>query len=597
MRLTSDKYANVLREKEYNFSYQYKIEYNEQKKAYFCSDDKNHLGVKEMLPSFIQNITSIVGENGAGKTTLLQAIAKDSFLIFEDDNKFYSSSQGEGFYHNNIKSYFLPSTPACCICYFNQDVMDENIITISETPTKNGFYFKDCSQYGLYENLLNEPSFRGLFKIEEGRNVYSNYPRLPLLKTLNSFMLARFYLDKINFIEKICKTKLRIGFELNSSIDGELEIIKGKEQIDKGLKLNNFYILIEEINTAVNYANDEKIRLKAFFLKCIIIKTVKFIFAATSHIDKTQDLISNEQLTEIREKLQLKSDATINLTMAAVTGIIKIFHDSYEQYANRNASMDMPIKYDDLFDFLNECYTNQQYEHCYFPEPKKILQLSTILLECDLHDCILISPYDKNSNARIDFSSGEKVLLMQYARIWTMFIPLFEKENNYTSSKFKLISHDIKNIILIFDEPDRGLHPRWQLQYFTWLFKLLKQINKSTHTDRKYQIIFTTNNPLMLSDNPSVNMMLNKEKDKVVYLYNTFGQNVYTLLRNPFFLQSTIGSYAKSSIDSVLEELMKEGEITEKTKTKIKIISDPIIKTYLQNKYPFELGENNHGKY
>lgn len=124
------------------------------------------------------------------------------------------------------------------------------------------------------------------------------------------------------------------------------------------------------------------------------------------------------------------------------------------------------------------------------------------------------------------------------------------------------------SVFLFLDEADLSLHPEWQRMFVATLAEFLPCLYQNPYyegTDsgcRDIQIILTTHSPLMLGDFPAACVLyLKKENDGFVKvdsndILQPFGQNLYTLLKDGFYLQNgTIGALAQKKIKSVLEDV------------------------------------------
>lgn len=144
-------------------------------------------------------------------------------------------------------------------------------------------------------------------------------------------------------------------------------------------------------------------------------------------------------------------------------------------------------------------------------------------------------------------------------------------------SEFFYIKEKIKsdNILVLMDEPELYMHPEWQRKF---IYIIIKFFNEQ-FTDKNIQIIYTTNSPYTLSDIQPVDVITLGSKEKIT---DTFANNIHTLLRNEFFMESTIGELARSKINEIVEDEGKNN-IDRKYKDKlINIIGDELIKTKLK---------------
>ena len=163
----------------------------------------------------------------------------------------------------------------------------------------------------------------------------------------------------------------------------------------------------------------------------------------------------------------------------------------------------------------------------------------------------------------------------------------------------------VSDVLLIFDELDSSMHPKWQRNYIKWL------VDVCSDWFEKYmiQIIVTTHSPIILSDFPADSVIYiekrvddQKSIEQSVYYRNldkkTFGLNIDTLFLDAFFLEDkgTVGAFAEQTINATAREIMnkqddydREGrKRRERNEKIINHIGEGIIKTVLENK----IGEN-----
>ena len=143
-------------------------------------------------------------------------------------------------------------------------------------------------------------------------------------------------------------------------------------------------------------------------------------------------------------------------------------------------------------------------------------------------------------------------------------------------------SISMDNLIFLFDEPELALHPNWQKQYLHEVITLCQKMKK------KYQFIFTTHSPFLLSDIPKQNIIfLDKDANgncKVVdglkEKKQTFGANIHTLLSDSFFMEDGLmGEFAKGKINEIID-FHKEVEKEDSDKIALKT-------KYLENQTKF----------
>lgn len=135
-------------------------------------------------------------------------------------------------------------------------------------------------------------------------------------------------------------------------------------------------------------------------------------------------------------------------------------------------------------------------------------------------------------------SSGEIALINIFSAIYTAL-------NTYTSD----------SILLIIDEFDAFLHPKWQQEI---LMHITKWINESeAFNEKKVQLIIATHSPITLSDLTADRIIYIEKPCKVKGCTNlTFGANINSLFYDSFIMeQGNIGLIAKTKIQNAIDVL------------------------------------------
>jgi hypothetical protein len=185
-------------------------------------------------------------------------------------------------------------------------------------------------------------------------------------------------------------------------------------------------------------------------------------------------------------------------------------------------------------------------------------------------------------------STGEYFFLSIFSNLYSMIEAKEKKINVFDKEK---LNRNTRSLLLIFDEADLSLHPRWQRMFMKWLTDFCEHI----FTDFSVKIIVTTHSPILLSDFPGNSVLyLKKEKNKIIIYEperkNSFGCNIHSLFLNSFFLESfgTMGAFAEEKINGIAQkinrgEIEQESEIDEIEKI-INYIGEGIIKNQLKEK-------------
>jgi hypothetical protein len=189
-------------------------------------------------------------------------------------------------------------------------------------------------------------------------------------------------------------------------------------------------------------------------------------------------------------------------------------------------------------------------------------------------------------------SSGEKAMQDMFS--WLRLPPYFQEILGECSVTIG------DHILLMLDEVDLYMHPEWQRKFL----KLLSDGLDQEYRDKKIQVIITTHSPLVLSDIPRENVVYLKRdgnKCKIVDgpdMEETFGANIFSLLKDSFFLSKTMGEFARTRIDKVIDDLEKLKKSPQDLKLKkecrklIEHIGEPIIRKKLMMMYNEAVGSD-----
>lgn len=195
-----------------------------------------------------------------------------------------------------------------------------------------------------------------------------------------------------------------------------------------------------------------------------------------------------------------------------------------------------------------------------------------------------------------DVSAGEFDFLTFFSNLYSMVSENNSKFNVYDYPK---LEEETRSVLLIFDEADISMHPKWQRMYMKWMMDFCEQ----TFGNRYIKIIVTTHSPILLSDFPSDSILyLERDKEtagKVFYRQKekkTFGSNVHSLYLDSFFLEEgTMGAFAEQKINEIAGILLQKSENMldidyEKMSKMIDYIGEGIINEKLQEVLNRDIG-------
>jgi predicted ATP-dependent endonuclease of OLD family len=169
-------------------------------------------------------------------------------------------------------------------------------------------------------------------------------------------------------------------------------------------------------------------------------------------------------------------------------------------------------------------------------------------------------------------SSGEQKLVLLFGKL------------NYVVRK--IFWEDKDNFILLLDEPDAYLHPKWQKDLISYFLNFIQ--NNKILNQKNIHIVINSHSPFILSDIPKENVIF-LEKGKQVNPFEnkqTFGANIHTLLSHGFFMQDGLmGEFAKGKIDEIIKNLKdKKYSPSEKEKKEVLSIINIIGEEFLRTK-------------
>lgn len=568
-------------------------------------------------------LTAIVGENGAGKTTILDLVRSkfaeysgqfghsSVLMIGEDDTSEYPILIKSNFRHNK---YFLNIDELeknnASIFHIDLNEIEDNFIqTIYYSPHydyKVNPQFDNIDDYDISFDTILDNDLSDLGNKDSNPAGWNFKPNREL-KFKNSlrqiyFLSSQVFIDKF-FFAKIFTfpdhTNPKLVFRAhkidelydNISIDvkyGALEPMSNKVKSEKKERLKKR--VFDDENNWINKDVLEKERFKTFIIQCL-----------TSVLFRQADK-KNTFLTELKLDLNFKErteDLNYNDTFLKMIEEVKIeYHGktwkpfSYELIKR---FLDSIFSIIDNQSYYSEGYVEDDYyqsavdygENAIYPDYKDAIEILTLQrkLIIDLEkyffytsnlngERLLDKSYKIDGFINYEFdkklSSGENALLNFYSRIYEFVVNnLLDNElgNRFLPPK--------KHYILLLDEADLGFHPMWKKKFVKSLVYSLSHIFELIDNKPSIQIIFTTHDPLTLSDLPNYNVVYIKNShNKSVVLEKeerpnkSFGANITDLLAYSFFTDDgLIGDFAKEKIEKTLNWLNEILLIKEKIRS------------------------------
>lgn len=475
----------------------------------------------------ILNVTAIAGKNGLGKTNIFKRIfyfgsclKLESIKIFKDRelNKFYIEADKVDFFHEANVIHLendVSANPNNSILFYNVFLKREVGNTVAN-ESANKLFVKpsqlvdsDSTLYFLLKNLDEEsPSgiLEGVGKFFKGdlraQSLSVRFLNFSMMKNLQEREKSLYeYAKEINKNQdKFNQNDVFQFVFLLNLLEFEFRINKRPTAIRMGSFSENIFqsvdksSLLEEVNKdIINFLRNKSLLIVSPKIKSGVTDGMVF--------GKVFNKILND-FNKLPSEIMYISDGQLILDLSQVEYKQEIF----------DFIVELEVIKDNLFDVGDE-------------------ELIEILLGT--------------------YSAGERQILYFFAAIFHK-ISNIESSNDVTGCSKKLI-------ILVIDEYEQNLHPEWVRIFFSALLDFLDYMGKKDPRIL-FQIIFSTHSPYLISDLPKENIrLIEKDKEtgkrKVSKPKHSFASNYYDILSDSFFLEDTIGEFAKQKINGWITEL------------------------------------------
>lgn len=569
------KFRNI-ENKEFVFSNKFDINFNIENGELNIISKKNFFNIFKYDESLC-NITAIVGRNGAGKTNLLEIIGGykryeneigascEYFLLYHvEDNNFVIES-----INTNVLYEFVKNRKNLFCAYFefkenkvyNFKFIDEsNLNIISNLRIVNISSNKIITRKTRHNRYDTNNTKDYIFKDAHYNNIKFLF-RQSAVNYDDDFLKQYLFFNRGNK-EKYFKLnfhpKLELKIEKFSLKDNEKgyvveSIIKVKESVYEKLSNKEKFILniLYSINTAIAY---EFIDNTEEDWENIIVDT-------NNYYNRLINIYLYDNYIEYYKKIYVSLIKTI---MELISSRIEEINDT--EYGETLQCYINDTQFESKYlNFINEIYNClNNIDESYFLNEWSLLIYDENNIKL-MHDNNLIIHISKI------FSSFDEIKSVPFfgfmGKIFLNIENLSEGERalfNMISSVYYLVKsdNDINNVIFLFDEPELSLHPEWNRRFIYDLKRLISSIDEI----HKYQLIITTHSPFILSDLPKENILslYADEKGKCLLKQiknDTFANHIHTLLSQDFFMDSTMGEYAKAKINELIRYIDNDEDI------------------------------------
>jgi len=560
----------------------------------------------------VSNLSAIVGKNGVGKSSILNVIRSfhiqhknalpysDSVLLFldKDENLLYIDTSSD-YKFEIIGSQFtlVVKKPESVqtIYYYPQ-------LDFSYNSSFDSFDAFDLSFERLLEDDLEELSKKGL---NEAGWSFSPTQELLFKNSMRQirFLSSKIFAKELSFksiyrYEKFDLAKLVFrGYMEQEDHDMPMAFRGVLAKINLRLlsELNNWHLQVKlgHDKEVINQIDVNKFVVKRNILLKIL-SIIKFQFEKDAgylnYGNLDNSIIYQNDLREMSGEdlfFSFIKDAKINersaLDSEKLSDLITVLFESIDEISDvANVSNNVIIVDGET--------------------AIKILNLHSNWISSLVHYLPTLSTKDQNlvqKRSYIDgfisyqpnsrkLSSGENAFLNLFARIYDFI------QNKLVEIK-NLPEHN--HYIILLDEADLGFHPVWKKKFINTILQTLPLFFEALKLCKSIQIIFTTHDPLSLSDLPNYNVVyLDRLDDEMVVIDNnnlenpkrTFGANITDLLADSFFIEDgLIGDFAKDKINETIGWLKESDKVEDKEyyKKLIDNIDEQIVRRKLAEMY------------
>lgn len=126
---------------------------------------------------------------------------------------------------------------------------------------------------------------------------------------------------------------------------------------------------------------------------------------------------------------------------------------------------------------------------------------------------------------------------------------------NLMSVKGDNYREEYNHVTIILDEAELYYHPQYQRDYLRMLLERIGNAHLDRRKLKSINIIIATHSPFILSDIQGQNVLYLKEGKKQPMELETFGANLYGLMKNSFFFEhNALGTIAAGYIKDILNK-------------------------------------------
>ena len=560
----------------------------------------------------VYNCTVFVGGNGSGKTTIIQNlitsilyidqnIGNDRLVVIQDKSIIHAVAvAGDTLYHGMIdvtKCFPDDGKPDIIKLTIENEYDLENVLD----NTRMAYLSNTFSENDLLNNVLEYTNvITDVYKRENAQSRFENCVRnYSLVERIKSVVLSRdmdfdaskqfqlfwnyrnkkqaefVFSKKAKQIKSNSDKLFNIPIPITITIRGldlvfELINSGGKaEKIDGYIE--KLYVLVRGDKTQGQFKPDDSCEPAFLIAVSALFRMYSYLYFEgienVNNFEKACELIINKYEAEVTDNSKLNKDRQLELLYEIETVLLNNVKDKRRLIAIDNSHK--------LIDFLYKSSMIGKFDVNY--------QMALNSNSKRRDDWELSASTDEIESAEfVDFIDKYNATLMPSYRQYLAFNwGLSSGEENVLdmlSYLYELRGDNIQTLQIYLDEADIGYHPEWQRKWFSVFPQMIELLFDETN-DIDIQIILATHSPLLLGDVPSRcakfvkqavggRIMINEKLDDEGEDFETFGENLYTILRNGFFLEEgTIGEIAINKSKEISEAFRLFRELNKNLKS------------------------------
>ena len=592
--------ADFIREVGFNFSPNYRFDMKRTEDGKYelsCTESKKFQNIWKY--GNINGLTAVVGENGSGKSLLLRHLWEFGAVRKRYPFKtvyVYLVNDKVQIRHNFSSNHFINATEfdICRPLYGQTRIYMSNGLSSQEfshaeypdekrilfTPAVNNIRFKEFFKKKLCVNQFgdNQLGFNTLQQELISCLQYSNFETLCILSYYHYLQSRK--RDTLPLVKGVDTFTVDIFTPCDLFRSGELRPLTNTST-NKMLRnrlsklLRSFKKWEDKILTQIGSDPVAKAYISLIFELCFLINT-----------DCDFDVCGRNDLEEQSKKLLER----IKELPASHPAVIAYYENALEEI--KDLGNVLPVS------FLPGNSVGSIYRAYVMIDRRKC---SSIYVDfCKYVDKLMRKPNSFLPKYILVHlqpqSSGEQALQNIFA-----WLSLYSSFGEMFGEQTVEIGH---NVLLLLDEVDLYMHPEWQRQFLN----LLSEELNAEYPDKKIQVVISTHSPLVLSDIPSSNIIyLKHEGDSCTFASGpeqnrTFGANIFTLLKDSFFMSKPLGEFAYARIVEISKKLNElkanpdDVQIREQYRELdklIDLIGEPVVRRKLQMLYDEVFPNNN----